>query len=291
MIVTLGSLTWGSATLAATLLLPLTAPATGPGQLPAGAPAAVRTAATIDVQGEVGQSRAVVTVTRLSRTAPVTVTWGDGSTTRLTTACTPAQAARGPVAACRARTQHVFTTDGSYRVTVERGPRMLAQRMVTVTAADPSSPSPSPTPTPTPSPTADTSTAAWQQDMLVRLNAFRAEVGAAPLALCSRLSTAAGDYARVMADNNHFSHTGPDGSSPGDRIAAAGYGSNVTWGENIAAGYPDVAQVMTGWRDSPGHYANMINGRFTHVGFGRAENAGSGYRIYWVQNFGAGGTC
>ncbi len=240
-----------------------------------------RAAASIAVEESGATTTVIVTVTRLSRAVPVLVTWGDGATSSIKTSCTPTQAARGPLARCRASAEHEFAAAGTYEVSAKRGPQQLATSVITVAATTPANPA-----APDASPAA-----AWQTEMLDRLNALRAEAGAAPLTLCSRLSTAAGDYARVMAANNHFSHTGPDGSSPGDRVAAAGYGSNVTWGENIAAGYQSVPEVMQGWRDSPGHYANMVRTSFSHVGFGKAELSSSTYGTYWVQNFGAGGTC
>ena len=133
--------------------------------------------------------------------------------------------------------------------------------------------------------------AAWQREMLRSVNAMRAKVGARPVRLCASLNRAAQDYAQLMGESNHFDHTGPDGTSPGDRIEAAGYQGWRTYGENIAAGQVDVADVMAAWRDSPGHYRNIIRPSFRHLGVGFATVDGSEYGTYWVQNFGAGGTC
>jgi uncharacterized protein YkwD len=83
---------------------------------------------------------------------------------------------------------------------------------------------------------------------------------------------------------------GPDGSQPWDRMSAHGYQWREA-AENIAAGFNDVDAVMTGWRNSPGHYANIISPTLEHVGFGSATNPSSIYGNYWVQNFGRGGTC
>jgi uncharacterized protein YkwD len=77
-----------------------------------------------------------------------------------------------------------------------------------------------------------------------------------------------------------MSHTGSDGSSPGDRITRAGY----TWsayGENVAYGYATPEQVMNGWMNSPGHRANILNCSFKEIGVGLAQ-PGS----YWTQDFG-----
>jgi hypothetical protein len=63
------------------------------------------------------------------------------------------------------------------------------------------------------------------------------------------------------------------------RIRAAGYPS--PGGENIAKGYVSASAVMTGWMNSPGHRANILNCSFTALGVGY-DTRGN----YWVQNFG-----
>ncbi|MEW8625871.1 MAG: CAP domain-containing protein [Candidatus Thiodiazotropha sp.] len=99
-----------------------------------------------------------------------------------------------------------------------------------------------------------------------------------------QLETAAHNHSTSMADNDFFSHTGLDGSSPGDRITAAGYNWRA-YAENIAAGYNDEEAVMTAWLESPGHCANIMNTSVTEMGAGVAENSSARYRIYWTQNF------
>jgi len=126
--------------------------------------------------------------------------------------------------------------------------------------------------------------------MLQQVNAVRAKVGGAPLVLCPSLMRAASKYAQVMSSTGHFDHTGPDGSQPWDRGGAEGY-RYLAYGENIAAGQSSVQAVMDSWVKSPGHYANLVNRRFTHLGVGHATTAAGEYSDYWVQNFGAGGKC
>ncbi|MCG8052273.1 MAG: CAP domain-containing protein [Candidatus Thiodiazotropha endolucinida] len=99
-----------------------------------------------------------------------------------------------------------------------------------------------------------------------------------------QLETAAQNHSTSMADNDFFDHTGLDGSSPGDRITAAGYNWRA-YAENIAAGYNDEEAVMTAWLESPGHCANIMNTSVTEIGAGMAENASARYRIYWTQDF------
>jgi uncharacterized protein YkwD len=133
-------------------------------------------------------------------------------------------------------------------------------------------------------------TATEQASMLSAVNATRtkgtscggvAKPKAAALISNAKLIQAAEAHAKDMADKNYFSHTGKDGSNPGVRITRTGY-SWSTYGENIAAGYPTVADAVKGWYASSGHCSNFMNGAFTQVGFGKATNAASTYKTYWV---------
>src|SRR5262245_65198679 len=44
-----------------------------------------------------------------------------------------------------------------------------------------------------------------------------------PLAFDTRLIQSARDHSQDMSDHNYFSHTGSDGSNPGQRMSAAGF--------------------------------------------------------------------
>lgn len=145
---------------------------------------------------------------------------------------------------------------------------------------------------PKPEPTAVQSSAAavsWQEQMLSSLNMIRADNGLEPLKLCNTLNKSAQGYAEVMATQNFFAHEGKDGSTPSQRAQSAGYGPYV--GENIAAGFVSIKEVMTGWKNSPGHFNNMINNEYMHVGFGMARNQETTSKTWWVQNFGFNGEC
>ncbi len=130
----------------------------------------------------------------------------------------------------------------------------------------------------------------WVTAMLALVNEQRAKAGVGRLILCAPLMRASGAYAQAMAQTGHFEHIGTDGSEPWDRGRAQGYRYR-TYAENIAAGQSSVAMVMSSWVDSPGHFANLINGSFTHLGVGHATAPTGEYSDYWVQNFGAGGKC
>ncbi|MET0091519.1 MAG: Ig-like domain-containing protein [Candidatus Thiodiazotropha sp.] len=76
------------------------------------------------------------------------------------------------------------------------------------------------------------------------------------------LETAAQGHSDSMAENNFFSHTGLDGSSPGDRITETGYIWRA-YNENIAAGYNTKEEAMIGLLESPGHCANLMSASVT----------------------------
>ena len=100
------------------------------------------------------------------------------------------------------------------------------------------------------------------------------------------LGATADEHSRDMALNDYFSHTSLSGSSPFDRIRAAGYRYRAA-GENIAAGrrLADPAAVVRAWLNSPSHCKVIMNGRYEELGVGRVEGAGK-YSVYWTENFG-----
>ena len=152
---------------------------------------------------------------------------------------------------------------------------------------------------PKPQPTAVQTSAvpvSWQEQMLSSLNMIRAENAVEPLKLCNTLNKSAQGYAEVMATQNFLAHEGQDGSTPSQRAQSAGYEYYEYYeyyavGENILAGLASIEEAMTGWKNSPGHFKNMIESEYMHVGFGMAINQETTYKTWWVQNFGYGGKC
>jgi uncharacterized protein YkwD len=106
---------------------------------------------------------------------------------------------------------------------------------------------------------------------------------APPVAWNDSLAMAAFLHSSDMAVNQFFSHTGSDGSSPGDRIDRQGY-DWWTYGENIAVGYPTVSAVMQGWLGSDGHCRNIMNPVFEEIGAAYAEGPylGTSSALYWT---------
>lgn len=117
-------------------------------------------------------------------------------------------------------------------------------------------------------------------EVLKLVNSERSKAGCSALTINAKLTKAAQDHSKDMAAHRNMSHTGSDGSSPGDRITRAGY-SWSTYGENVAYGYATPQSVMAGWMGSPGHKRNILNCAFKEIGIGLAQPGN-----YWTQDFG-----
>jgi uncharacterized protein YkwD len=92
-------------------------------------------------------------------------------------------------------------------------------------------------------------------------------------------------HAGDMAQNNYFSHTGLDGSTPAARVTRGGYRYSAT-GENIAAGQTTPEAAVAGWIKSPPHCENLMNPAYTEMGVAYAINRASDMGVYWAQTFG-----
>ncbi len=101
------------------------------------------------------------------------------------------------------------------------------------------------------------------------VNAARKGKGRKAIQRSSRLDAVAASHANDMAKRGYFSHVSPNGSKPSDRARRAGYRYCLI-AENIANGYPTVAQVMNGWMKSSGHRKNILLPKVTEFGLARA---------------------
>jgi uncharacterized protein YkwD len=125
----------------------------------------------------------------------------------------------------------------------------------------------------------------FETQLLKLTNLERQKVGLPPLKLSSQLSRAAQLHSEDMANKGYFNHTGLNGLTMVDRAKASGYEYSAL-GENIAAGRATPEGTIRQWMNSSGHRANLLNRKFTEVGFGYANAPNSPYRHYWVQVFG-----
>lgn len=125
----------------------------------------------------------------------------------------------------------------------------------------------------------------FESRVLILINEERTSRGIAPLTRNTKLDSAAQRHSNDMACNNFIDHIGSDGSSPWDRMSQAGY----TWiraAENIAAGYSTPASVVSGWMNSSGHKANILNADLKDIGIAYAYKSGTTYGHYWTTDFG-----
>ena len=124
---------------------------------------------------------------------------------------------------------------------------------------------------------------ALETEVVTLTNNFRTANGCGALRIDSRLITAARAHSTDMVTKNFFDHTGSDGSTFVQREVRAGYTTGAS-AENIAWGYHSAQDVVTGWINSPGHRANMLNCQSVAVGIGLAYKADG--TPYWTQDFG-----
>jgi len=108
------------------------------------------------------------------------------------------------------------------------------------------------------------------------LNQHRAAAGVNPLALDETLSVASRGHSCDMFQHQNMSHTGSDGSSPWQRIAAVGVtfgtaGENIgaTWGYGLTDGVDTTDTNMMTEPLTPGdHHWNIVAAGYTRVGIG-----------------------
>ncbi len=108
--------------------------------------------------------------------------------------------------------------------------------------------------------------------LLQETNIERVAEGQSSLAFNSQLTSAAQAKADDMAARGYWSHVTPDGVQPWWFVTNAGYDYSST-GENLAYGFDDSDAAVTGWMNSPGHRANILNAGYQDVGFGIANVA------------------
>jgi uncharacterized protein YkwD len=138
------------------------------------------------------------------------------------------------------------------------------------------------------SPAEDPGTVAFESELLRLVNEYRLSRGINTLADSSALRAAARAHSQHMALHKFFSHTSPEGLSPGERLALL----DIPWssvGENIAAGYATPQAVFDAWLASPGHRKNIESDAWTHAGVGFAQDSAPTddvpHTYYWTQNF------
>lgn len=116
------------------------------------------------------------------------------------------------------------------------------------------------------------------------VNAERTTQGLPALRLNDALADVARRKSLKMGDLGYFSHTAPDGTTTADWLRSEGHAFSG-WGENIAnfGANATAEEIMSGWMNSAGHRANILNHNFTLLGVGVYQIDG---RTFATQVFG-----
>ncbi len=115
-------------------------------------------------------------------------------------------------------------------------------------------------------------------------NEMRAEKGLAPLVLNSTLTDQACARAEEIAWSGKHSHTRPNGSYFSTIFKENGFEQGKV-AENIGWNYPTPAKICQAWKNSEGHYANIISKDYVSIGIGVAPDCDKDGTLVWVQHF------
>lgn len=107
--------------------------------------------------------------------------------------------------------------------------------------------------------------------LLQYTNNYRIKSQELALTIDARLTAAAQSKADDMVINDYWAHTSPDGKTPWSFISANAYNYQSA-GENLAYGFTNASDTITGWMNSSSHRANVLSTSYTNVGFGVASS-------------------
>ena len=119
--------------------------------------------------------------------------------------------------------------------------------------------------------------------LIVLINEARVEKDVAPLTADASLDTTARLKAEDMAAKNYYGHDPNDGTEWDTIIKANRADSYVS--ENIARCYNSSEEEVEAWRQSPDHYANLMDSQWSKYGTATVWDAESSCYIT-VNHFG-----
>lgn len=123
----------------------------------------------------------------------------------------------------------------------------------------------------------------YQTELANLINSARVEAGLPQLAVNAALTAAAQGHSVDMACHGLISHTGSDGSSPQQRISAAGYFASRASEIIYGSGYPQTA--FDWWMNDQIHRDEILNPYVTELGVGYAYVSGTSAGGYYTVNF------
>ncbi len=99
-------------------------------------------------------------------------------------------------------------------------------------------------------------------------NSYRAEVDVRPLQLDSQMSEVARQWSVVQHDRGDIGHDGFQGRASKLNLGNAGENVAMNGGFGNQTDSSMGLRLSEQWRDSPGHYSNMIGTQFHRIGIG-----------------------
>jgi uncharacterized protein YkwD len=110
-----------------------------------------------------------------------------------------------------------------------------------------------------------------EQELFDTINAERVAMGLVAVELRPDLNCAADRHSADIGATQTCTHTGSDGSSPGDRVAECPGGAGWS-GEIVACGQSTPRSAVDAWIGSPGHNAIMFDGGQRYIGVAMSNN-------------------
>lgn len=118
------------------------------------------------------------------------------------------------------------------------------------------------------------------------INQYRAEHGLKPVKLNTELTAAAKLHSKDLAKWDRISHYGSDGSNPWDRVKRSGFKARLA-AENVGTGQIDFAEVMKGWKESPGHNKNLLLADADYMGIALVQESKTEFKSFWTLVLGS----
>jgi uncharacterized protein YkwD len=118
------------------------------------------------------------------------------------------------------------------------------------------------------------------------VNSYRAENGLPPLYLNPALSQAAQAHSQDLSSNDRISHFGSDGSDTLERVRRTGYNARLT-AENVGTGQQSLQEVITGWKNSRDHNANLLLEDAQEMGIAMVHNPDTKFKTFWTMVLGS----
>jgi uncharacterized protein YkwD len=123
-------------------------------------------------------------------------------------------------------------------------------------------------------------------DLLKYTNSKREAAGVKELTINPKLTEAAKNKAAHMFKHNYWAHVAPDGTDPWSFVIAQDY-DYLYAGENLAKNFNTSKDVVEAWFKSASHRENLINDKYSEVGFAAVNGVLDGYETTLVvQMFG-----